>query len=387
MKLKQAPEDFQVEELTAIRAGNDGAFALYRLDKTGWTTLDALGVVRRRWNIPFQRLSYGGLKDRHAVTTQYFTILRGPRRNLNQQNICITYLGNVLSPYVSQDIEANRFRLTLRALTTAECEAALAAIPDVSAHGLPNYFDDQRFGSVGGDGEFIARLMVLQRYEEALKQALVGPYEFDRAEQKREKAILTAHWGDWKTCKEQLPRGHARSLVDYLCSHGTNFRGALERLRPELRGLYLSAYQSAIWNRTLDLALRRTVEARRLRAVELRLGKVAMYTTLTPTEREALAELQLPLASARLKLPEDDARLALVREVLQTEGFPLEEMKLRGFEKVFFSRGDRAALCVPQQLSGMMADDERQAGRRKLELSFDLPRGSYATLVVKRLLA
>ena len=80
-------------------------------------------------------------------------------------------------------------------------------------------------------------------------------------------------------------------------------------------------------------------------------------------------------------------RLALVREVLAGEGLELEQMKLKGFHKVFFSRGERAVLCLPRGLEGRAEDDERHPGRRKLLLSFELPRGAYATLIVKRLLA
>src|ERR1700730_1780120 len=109
MKLKQQPDDFQVEELTPVRAGTEGTFALYRLEKRGWATPDALSAVRRRWQIEPSRLSYGGLKDRHALTIQYFTILHGPRRHLQHQQVNVKYLGQVLSPYTSQDIRCNRF--------------------------------------------------------------------------------------------------------------------------------------------------------------------------------------------------------------------------------------------------------------------------------------
>src|SRR5262245_11021287 len=104
MKLKQDPDDFQVEERTDVVPGEEGEFALYRLDKRGWTTPDALGVVRRRWDVHPRRLSFGGLKDRHAATSQYLTILHAPRRGLRQQNIELTYLGQVAEPYTSHQI-------------------------------------------------------------------------------------------------------------------------------------------------------------------------------------------------------------------------------------------------------------------------------------------
>ena len=127
MKLKQRPEDFRVEELTTATAGEAGEFAFYRLDKTGWTTPDALAAVRRRWQIDFRRLSYGGLKDRHAVTSQHFTIFRGPKRNLAHERIAVTYLGQNTEPFTAADIAANRFAITLRAMSDAAVSHATAA--------------------------------------------------------------------------------------------------------------------------------------------------------------------------------------------------------------------------------------------------------------------
>src|SRR5438105_3502462 len=114
MKLKQQPDDFQVEEITTVAPGADGPFAFYRLEKSGWSTPDALAAIRRRWKIEPQRLSYGGLKDRHASTTQYLSIFHGPKRGLNHQQITLHYLGQVHNPFSSQDIAANRFQVTLR---------------------------------------------------------------------------------------------------------------------------------------------------------------------------------------------------------------------------------------------------------------------------------
>jgi tRNA pseudouridine13 synthase len=383
MKLKEHPEDFQVEERTDVTPSGEGNYAFYRLEKRGWTTPDALGVLRRRWQIEPRRLSSGGLKDRHALTVQYLTILRGPRRNLDQQGLVLTYLGQVLRPYSSQDIRANHFRITLRDLNEAALRSAETALAEVREQGIPNYFDDQRFGSVAS-GEFVARLMVQGRLEEALRLALTAPYEFDRAAQKQEKAILLVHWGNWTRCKEHLPRGHARSLVDYLRVHRGDFRGALERLRPELRGLYLSAYQSHLWNRSLALFLRQLARPEQLLPVQLRLGEVPFHRHLDAEPFQRLAGLTLPLASARLKLDPADPRSELVRAILNEEGLELEQIKLMGFRKMFFSRGERPALCLPRELSASAEADDLHRGKRKWQLVFELPRGCYATLVVKR---
>src|SRR5438552_1739381 len=124
MKLKQRPEDFQVEEITAVNPAADGPFAFYRLDKRGWATPDALQAIRRRWRVPPHQLSYGGLKDRHAATVQYLTIHHGPRRGLSHHDVHLHYLGQLTAPYTSKDIQANRFRLTLPATTRAEIDHA-----------------------------------------------------------------------------------------------------------------------------------------------------------------------------------------------------------------------------------------------------------------------
>jgi tRNA pseudouridine13 synthase len=384
MKLKQQPDDFQVEELSDVQPGAEGAFALYRLEKKGWTTPDALAALRRRWRVEPRRLSYGGLKDRHAWTVQYLTIFHGPRRNLRHHDVEVRYLGQVGEAFTSQHIRANRFRVTLRDLAPADRPALEARLAQVAVQGVPNYFDDQRFGSVAGPGgEFVARRLVAGDFEGALRLALTTPYAFDRAAQKEEKRLLAQHWGDWQLLKHRLLRGHARSLVDYLRVHPADFRGAVVRLRPELRGLYLSAYQSYLWNRTLARWLHTHAGAGQLRLVSLRLGDVPFHEALPAERLQELASLQLPLPTARWTPEPGDGRAELVQAVLAEEGLTLADLKVKGVRELFFSRGERPALCRPEGLSGTFADDERKGGRLRLTLAFDLPRGSYATLIVK----
>jgi tRNA pseudouridine13 synthase len=403
MKLKQQPDDFRVEEITTVAPEAEGTFAFYRMEKRGWSTPDALAAVRRRWQVEPSRLSYGGLKDRHAWTTQYLTINHGPRRGLNHQQITLHYLGQLRAPYTSHDIVANRFRLLLRDLAPAEQDGVEARIRQVAAGGVPNYFDDQRFGSVPltptplplgergrGEGmgeDFVARLLVRGQFEQALQLALAGPYEHDRAEQKREKRVLVTYWGNWEVCKEKLPRGHARSLVDYMRVHPGDFRGAVARLRPELRGLYLSAYQSHLWNRMLVRWLGQNCRPEQLRPVALRLGDVPFHTGLDPEQEARLAALQLPLPSARLKMDESDPLYPLLREVLAEESLELRDLQVRGIREMFFSRGERAALYMPQGLVAAFDDDDLHPRRSKATLSFELPRGCYATLLVKAVMA
>ncbi|MGH7222265.1 MAG: tRNA pseudouridine(13) synthase TruD, partial [Gemmataceae bacterium] len=287
-------------------------------------------------------------------------------------------------PYTSHDIQANRFRLSLRDVLPEARSAMESRLRLLEQDGVPNYFDDQRFGSVAGaDGEFIARLLVRGQFEEALRLALTAPYEHDRAAQKTEKRLLAAHWGDWPRLKDVLPRGHGHDAIDYLHVHPSDFRGAIARLRSEPRGLYLSAYQSHLWNRMLAGWLRTRLRAEQLRPMMLRLGVVPFPHDLEAEQQRELAALLLPLPSARLKLDAADPRAELVKAILAEEGLEPRQMQIKGIREMFFSRGERSALCLPADLTYTFADDDKHRGRDKLMLGFELPRGSYATLLVK----
>lgn len=387
MKLKQRPDDFRVDEIPSVSPGAAGAFCFYRLEKRGWTTPDALAAVRRRWKVDNRRLSYGGLKDRHAHTIQFFTIHNGPERGLEHGTFTVTYLGRVAEPYSSEHVRANGFDVTLRHLAAGALARAEAALPEIADVGVANYFDDQRFGSVTDGRSFVAREMVLGNFEHALRLALAAPYEHDRAESKREKAILNARWGDWATCKAELPRSHARSIVDYLVHHPTDFRGACARLRPELQGLYLSAWQSHLWNRFLDRWLRDRLAPEQVISIRLKTGEVAMPRAMPPEVRSEWDALSLPLPSARLKLDPAAPWAGVVQAVMAEEGIPLDQMRIRGLQRPFFSKGDRRAKVNVSNLRWSAGPDELNRGRQKLELRFELSRGSYATMLVKRLTA
>jgi tRNA pseudouridine13 synthase len=384
MKLKQEPEDFEVEELTDLTPARDGRFSLYRLEKRGWSTPDALEALGRRWHIHRTRISVGGLKDRHARTIQYLTVQEGPQRDLTHDRIAVTYLGQVRESYVSSNVRANRFRLVLREVTEEEAAAAAQALEEVRQDGVPNYFDDQRFGSVSGRPEFVARYLVEGRYEEALRLVLTAPYAHDRASDKREKTILRTCWGDWARCRARLHAGRWAKLLAHLTRSPTDFKGAVVQLEAESQGFHLSVYQSYLWNRILARWVEERCRPEQRVEVRLRLGWVPMHRHLSAQLRREFAGTQFPLPSARTRLDADDSRFGLVESVLAQEGLRLADLKLRGLRKPFFSRGDRAVLCLPEKLDYRLEQDKTGPGRQKLILSFELGRGSYATLIVKR---
>ncbi len=71
--------------------------------------------------------------------------------------------------------------------------------------------------------------------------------------------------------------------------------------------------------------------------------------------------------------------------VVAAEGLELRQLRVKYPRDSFFSKGQRAAMTVPRGLTAIAETDELYPGRQKLRLSFDLPRGSYATIVIKHL--
>ena len=244
MKLKCTPKDFQVEELPSVRPSALGRYNLYRLTKRGLGTIEAVEGICRRWNLASHRISYGGLKDRHAETIQYLTIQDGPTRALRETSFELEPIGRLPHPYGPQHFRGNRFRVVIRDLHPDSALPIVARLQAVSTDGLPNYFDDQRFGSVGFSGEFIGQAWLKGEHERALWLALAEPNPFDRSADKAQKAILRQCWGRWSEAKATLERSSARSIVTYLVDHPTDYRGAFARLKRELRSLYFSAFQS-----------------------------------------------------------------------------------------------------------------------------------------------
>jgi tRNA pseudouridine13 synthase len=388
MKLRRLPEDFQVDELTAVTP-DGGPFALYRLTKTSIGTPEAVHAIIEKWNVHRKRISYGGLKDRHAVTVQYLTIHSGPRKALRQSSFDLEYVGQVRKPFTSVEIDGNRFQLVLRDMTAAEVSNAETAIEEIQQTGLPNYFDDQRFGSLGVSGEWIARAWCLGNWERALWLALADPHVNDPSSEKKQKQLLRDLWGKWPECQQQLERSSRRSIVTYMSDKvkvgkDPDYRGALARISVDLRGLYLSAFQSALWNRLLTRFQETVCGAERLRPFELLSGQCGFPMPSTAEVNTTLQSTELPLPCARIERPEGLIG-DLLDAVLQEEQIELREIRVKYPRDSFFSKGVRKAIIRPAGLSSQTADDELHPQRHRMQLSFDLPRGSYATILVKRL--
>lgn len=379
MKLRQQPADFLVRERLDLPLVPEGAYGLYRLAKRGVTTAAAVAEIARRLKLDPRQVGVGGLKDAHAETAQHLTLPGRPRPALQGRGWRLEPVGRVAAPLAPGKTGGNIFEIVVRDLSKAEAEKAVSRAAEVARAGVPNYFDSQRFGSLAGTGGFAAKDLVAGRYEEALKAILTSTYRGqDRGERER-REDLAKGWGSWGDLARKLPYGEARAVSLYLRDHPGAFSGALRSLAEGTRWQALAAYQSHLFNEILVLHLRREFPGGA--EVEIRSG--TLYFPLTVREPTALSLTRWPLPRRGIIAPsgisEDYA------EVLRRESMSMDDLRVAA-ARLTFPKGERAPWIIPQELLASAPEpDPLNPGRFSLRLSFALPPGSYATIVVKRL--
>ncbi|NPA49551.1 MAG: tRNA pseudouridine(13) synthase TruD [Thermodesulfobacteria bacterium] len=375
MKIKSRPEDFVVYEVADIAPEREGAFALYRLSKRGATTWDVVGDLARRLRLKARDIHYGGLKDRHAVSYQYVTIKHGPRKDIKGRNYLLEYLGQTRTPMSKAKLKGNFFRILVRDVETEGLEEEVRL---VSRYGVANYFDEQRFGSARHGKGFAARELILGHYERALYLLLVegSQYEMKRTEEFRE--CLRKNWPRVEACLELAPSPWERRLLEFIASHKPSkrtFKRALGLVDREYLLMLCHAYQAYIWNETVKLYLKR--QGLRLYPVPYVMGEHLFYREVPEEVWPELSSRKIPLPSPRLELEPEIKDL--MEEVLRREGISSLE-KFRTLVKgAMFKTYPREVVVVPQRLNF------EKKGKREVLLEFFLPKGSYATIVLKRL--
>lgn len=318
--VKAFAEDFFVAEELGFTPDGEGEHVLVRLRKEGCNTQFVAENLARFARIAARSVSYAGLKDRHAVTEQWFC-LHLPGRDLPDFSQLVLEGCQVLAVTRHRKklrigtLRGNAFRLVLRHISdSAEVEERLRR---VAAQGVPNYVGEQRFGRGGNN----------------LQQA--------------------RRWAaDQIRVKERAKRS-----------------------------FYLSAARSALFNQLVSERLKAGCFSRVLAGDALQLaGRGSWFVA----EDEEMSVLQQRLDAGELRITaalpgEGDGgvggeALAFERRVL-SEYVDLQALLTR--ERVASAR--RAVLLQPQAMAWNWWDDAT------VELTFDLPAGSFATSVVREL--
>jgi tRNA pseudouridine13 synthase len=162
-RFKAAFEDFQVDEILGFEPTGEGEHCLAWIEKVDRNTNDVATEVAKKLGIRRRLVEHCGLKDRNAITRQWFS-LHLPGRDcpsaeeLNSNGIRVLKFTRNLRKLRRGCHYGNRFTIRLRECTFSKEEAA-QRWQAIVARGVPNYFGPQRFGNDGANIELARRFM------------------------------------------------------------------------------------------------------------------------------------------------------------------------------------------------------------------------------------
>lgn len=380
MKLKHRPSDFVVREMVRddyFRAR--GRYRVYRVTKRKRTSLEAAGMLARMAGVDTADVGMAGLKDRQGVTTQFMSVPGGKLVRLRTPELAIEPAGFAEEVLASRHSLGNHFEIHVRALSPGSLARVEAALAVVREHGLPNYFGEQRFGNLRSGQGWIARDLALGHRERALKNLLCSDSERDDPKSRKFKTALAARWGDWRACREVAGVfGAHHSVFEHLGRHPDDFAGAFRHVSSRLRLIHLYAWQSHVWNRAVARYVEEiTAPADRI-GIPSPEGRLLFARGRMEIDPAMHGSFRLP--GARLEDVEHPRQRDLLAGALAQEGIRPAEFSIEGVPGFQLKGEDRAIVLRP-------GGTEMSPTAQGLQLSFDLPRGAYALLVVKRILA
>ncbi len=159
---RSCPEDFQVDEMAAPEEGNEGEHVYLRIQKRTANTNWVAEQLARLAGVRVRDVGFYGLKDRHALTTQWFSVWLGQKpepqwQALNSEAITLLDHRRGARKLRRGDHSGNRFAILLRNIH-GDRSAAEQVLTQLE-HGVPNYFGEQRFGRNGNNLETVRQLV------------------------------------------------------------------------------------------------------------------------------------------------------------------------------------------------------------------------------------
>lgn len=174
--IRTQPSDFKVDEKFAFDATGEGEHALLHIKKedtnTDWLSrqISDLAGVRK------VDVSYAGLKDRNAVTTQWFSVWLPGKPDpdwslLNSENVEILSTCRHNRKLRRGSLRGNQFTLIVRNVE-GDASDLEQRINTIKEDGVPNYFGDQRFGIDGQNLEKAKIMFGGKRVKDRFKRSI-----------------------------------------------------------------------------------------------------------------------------------------------------------------------------------------------------------------------
>ncbi len=361
--IKEQVSDFIVTELASHETDEEGDHLIVKLRKQNMTTMEAVDTLSNILHISKDRVGYAGNKDKRAVTEQYISIQGVSEADVNQiftDEFDLEVVGR--NGYIGLgNLNANRFEITVRDLNIPleDIRNRTLKIVDELDGKFPNYFGKQRFGSSRPITHQVGRHILKGDFEEAVWTYIAKPYDHEY------KSIRKVREELWETRQvedmaEKFPKHYRyeKALLYHLTKNEDDYKGAIKRLPEGLQRLFIHAYQSWVFNRVLS---------------EL-IGE-GWYD----------AEYEIPLVGYKTEL-KDNKPGNLVKEVLEEEGISQEDFRLQEFPELRSEGSYRRAFADFRNFEIQdIGEDDLNMAKNKMRVKFDLPKGAYATVLLREI--
>lgn len=383
---KASAEDFRVEEvapdLQLAKEWRPGTFPLYRVEKR---SIDTLHMERSLADALKSRVSYGGMKDKRAVAVQYVTptSTRSLRpEKVVRERFTAELVGFVPRPLSRGMVRGNRFTVVLKDCCTEVGSRVSEAFALATQCRMPNFYGFQRFGAREAGTHEIGRALVRQDFQEAVRTMLLRPRASD--DEATVGAREAMEEGRFEEGASMLPphQDMERAVARRLASAPGDWAEALRAVPLRVRRLYVQAYQSYLFNRTLSLALERGLDISvyskgdnwgRPSGDGLSVAKVGGVRD--PPPEPAVPMVQVVGYAYRNYGSRFDS---CVEQVIREEGVAAREFYVKEMQEVSAEGGFRMAHMA-------VADANFECSGATAELRFTLGRGEYATVLLREI--
>jgi tRNA pseudouridine13 synthase len=379
-RLRATPEDFVVHEIPLYGPSGEGQHTLFEIEKVGISTLEAIRRLALAWHVPERLISSAGLKDADAVTRQYLSVEGiDPEvvRAMQRPELRVLWAERHRNRLKIGHLRGNHFCLRVRDTMPDSMARAQTILAVLERRGVPNWFGYQRFG-VRHTSHRLGRCLMQGDLTVFLHVFLGGRQVEDSPQQQRARILYDeGHLAE--AAQAWRPQGSPEFRALAMLAQGRSAAAVLDQIPRSLKRLFVSAYQSELFNAFLA---QRLPYMDRLRVGDLAMKHVngAFFAVLDAEIEQPRADaLEIsptgPLYGPKMRWP-SGAPGDEERDLLAREQMPPEQWRAAA---TFQLEGGRRPLRVPLTELAVQAEEDG------LTVSFTLPAGAYATNVMAEL--
>ncbi len=259
--IKERPEDFLVEEQPLYEPCGEGEHLFLHLEKRQRTTIDVVRRLAKLFNVRRSDIGYAGLKDKHAVTRQHFSIYK-PKAdddakglgNIEHTGLKLLWSARHTNKLRRGHHAGNRFVIRIRNVDPLSVRHAAACLETMARRGVPNFIGEQRFG-YRQNNHVIGCHLLCGRWREMLDAMLGGASPEDNEHMRLGHEAYDR--GDFDAALQHWPRQlhQERHALDLL-RQNLEPQTVVRAMDIQQREFLINAAQSAVFNAVLDRRLR-----------------------------------------------------------------------------------------------------------------------------------